>query len=370
MRVFSTHPCTFTHPKANKKDQGGEHPTPVIAKNKQKNDGYLRSGNVNFKIEIDSLGNAAGLKIEKFLRLKMADDKLLIDHIQEQTPLSKKVLNVNGKSYKELREELLIITKQESKQVSSEKIKQVFFPINDKDYHQLSILTPSQILYEMKERIEKIIFNNEAKEVKIEEKKNQQSEKRYFDIFSRVRIKYGGGKPQNISYLNSIHKGFSYLLPSTPPSLINRKIQLPRRDFFKVLDKNKKYYDYFSSLDKAFKDYKNNKEVRNRINMIIEYLFTSIKDTVYKIRQIGEVGWTEGINYNYLDKNQKYILDDMYRNEREEGFKIIDNFLKSISIWIARRYNYLFEKTSDIKMTDVEINHFYNVIKNKREELL
>ena len=64
---ISTHPCTFSHPSSRKNKNG--YATSVIANGSKKNDGFLRSGNVD--VAADALGNAAALDVYKFLMLVM-----------------------------------------------------------------------------------------------------------------------------------------------------------------------------------------------------------------------------------------------------------------------------------------------------------
>ena len=50
--------------------------------------------------------------------------------------------------------------------ITSSKIKQVYFPIGNNTYHQLSILTPSEIMFELYDRTDEMRFNEERKKAK------------------------------------------------------------------------------------------------------------------------------------------------------------------------------------------------------------
>lgn len=193
---LTTHPFAFTHPCARRNRYGKA--GAVLAAVKKKNDGFLRSGNV--AVPPDAEGNAPALEIYMFLMLKMQDGKTLLTHLCEESETAKKILG--SENYRELRAGFLQIFSGEEIPVTNSKIKQVFFPVPDKecnpDYHLLSVLTPSGLLFELYRRLGKsAIFPGHL-----------------------VVIHIGGSKPQNISALNMKNKGKACLLLSVPPGVV------------------------------------------------------------------------------------------------------------------------------------------------------
>ncbi|MEY1089481.1 type I-F CRISPR-associated protein Csy1 [Morganella morganii] len=193
---LTTHPFAFTHPCARRNRYGKA--GAVLAAVKKKNDGFLRSGNV--AVPPDAEGNAPALEIYMFLMLKMQDGKTLLTHLCEESETAKKILG--SENYRELRAGFLQIFSGEEIPVTNSKIKQVFFPVPDKecnpDYHLLSVLTPSGLLFELYRRLGKsAIFPGHL-----------------------VVIHIGGSKPQNISALNMQNKGKACLLLSVPPRVV------------------------------------------------------------------------------------------------------------------------------------------------------
>ena len=63
----------------------------IVANATFKADGYLRTGNVK-ELAQDALGNAAALDVYKFLMLKMSDGNTLLQHLQDDSAISKFLL--------------------------------------------------------------------------------------------------------------------------------------------------------------------------------------------------------------------------------------------------------------------------------------
>lgn len=102
--------------------------------------------------------------------------------------------------------------------VTSSKIKQVYFPVwlDDEDYHLLSILTPSGLLFEMRRRIDDIRFSEQTKTLRDLKRKGEYSEVGFKEIYGLTTIGFGGTKPQNISVLNNQNAGkpiYCFLCP-------------------------------------------------------------------------------------------------------------------------------------------------------------
>lgn len=225
--AISTHPCTFSHPSARKNKNG--YVTSIIAANQRIADGYLRTGNI--EAEKDALGNAAAIDVYKFLTLELADGNTVIDHIEKNTNAAQTLLKINSAAPEELRDGFLAMITPSKEIVTSSKIKQVFFPIND-GYHQLSVLTNSGIVFELRQRIDNLRFSEKVKEGRAHKKNNTFYANGFSEIYNITTIGYGGTKPQNISVLNNQNGGKAHLLLSAPPSVEQREIRLPKNDFF------------------------------------------------------------------------------------------------------------------------------------------
>ncbi|EKT62227.1 type I-F CRISPR-associated protein Csy1 [Providencia burhodogranariea] len=286
---LSTHPCTFSHPSARKNKNGSVSAT--IANAKQANDGFLRSGNV--AAEPDALGNAAALDVYKFLTLEMQDKQTLLEHINAETELAKTLLTISNEPYQTLRDGFLEMAAVDDTVVTSSKIKQVYFPIfyDDEDYHLLSLLTPSGLLFEMRRRIDVIRFSEQTKALRELRRKGEYSEVGYQEIYDITSIGFGGTKPQNISVLNNQNAGRAYLLPSLPPVINIREMRLPKTNFFADTQNPwhaKETFKAFHGLISLPKDKRGSRFIEYRDNLIQEYV-DYILVMMWKVRRAFEL---------------------------------------------------------------------------------
>jgi len=367
---MATHPCTFSHPSARKNKNG--YVTSIIANVEKSNDGFLRTGNV--EVQRDALGNAAALDVHKFLTLVMPDGQQLIEHIKEETPLAIALLTINNKSYNELRDEFLAMVTSSTESVTSSKIKQVYFPVED-GYHQLSILTNSGMLFELRKRLNKIRFgvDEEEKELlkslRISKRNNEFTENSYREIFELTTIGYGGTKPQNISVLNSQNGGKAQLLNSMPPILESRDVHFPKVDFFKDSINIWEFKSTFHSLHDLYKkDYPRNMEVRDKRDGYYGEIIDRIIERMYVVREVS-------IN-QYYEKNSKLkhhqkvwlIENDVYRKEREENSEWLEELLKEIARWIVSvGYKKVVGKREYIKFGNGEYLYLLSVLESHKE---
>jgi CRISPR-associated protein Csy1 len=320
---ISTHPCTFSHPSARKNKNG--YVTSIIAESKRDADGFLRAGNVDS--EPDALGNAAALDVYKFLTLIMSDGNTLLSHLQQESELSDALLKSSGGDEAELRAGFLKMVATDQDVVTSSKIKQVYFPVEG-DYHQLSILTNSANLYELRKRIDFIRFSDEAKDRRELKKSNKFSEHGFSEIFGLTTIGYGGTKPQNISVLNNQNAGKAHMLMSAPPSLTPRNIKLPKEDFFvEVLNPwhIKETFDAFHRIVKSERKTFNLREGRDyRIQEYVDYVLQKM----WQLRNFIEE--YEGELSSSLKAHQKIWLYPDRQEQRENEDEWLDKVCRDL----------------------------------------
>lgn len=361
---LATHPCTFSHPSARKNKNG--YATPVLSTAAGSADGYLRTGNVT--VETDALGNAAVLDVYKFLTLEMEDARKLVEHIQSDSDLAKSVLTIQTEQYEILKDGFLAITESggDRSVVTSSKIKQVYFPVED-DYHQLSILTNSGIVYELRKRIDGIRFSDESKECRVLKRNNAYSEEGFSEIYNLTTIGYGGTKPQNISVLNNQNGGKAHLLPSLPPMLRKRNIRFPSYNFF---GESFRYYecrDIFEALHKLFKTDYNNKHIREGRDYRLHDVMARIIDKMWAVRSVAEEQYRP--DDSNLKPHQRTWLCPEYRQNREEDDAWLDKLCKEITVWIIHAYEKLLGK-QDVKLDESIRRHIDNKIVAQHREAL
>jgi CRISPR-associated protein Csy1 len=361
---LATHPCTFSHPSSRKNKNG--YATPVIADAcKKRVDGYLRSGNV--VVETDALGNAAVLDVYKFLTLEMEDSKKLIEHIQEDSKLAVGLLTIQTANYESLKSGFLKMTESDdnSDTITSSKIKQVYFPVND-SYHQLSILSNSGIIYELKKRIDNLRFSDEVKELRELKRNKVYSERGFAELYNLTTIGYGGTKPQNISVLNNQNAGKAHLLMSVPPTLQKRNIHFPKENFFRESFRYYEYREVFDALHKLFKTDYNNKRIREGRDYRLQDLMDRIINKMWAVRAVSkEQYWPE---HSKLKPHQKIWLCDEYYQTREDENVWLDKLCEEIASWTIRTYEKLLDKQA-YKLDESVRLHIHKIITQNREAL-
>ena len=354
--TFTSHPPKFSHPNAKI--------TLMQVEGDQLADGYLRSGNV--KVEMDVVGNAASLDVYKFLSLVLHDGKTILDHLEENSDYIQSQLSSTSTNFEDISKGLLEIRKNDSSQVKTHGgIKQVYFPLDhdQKDYHLLSVLTPSGILYELKSRINAMRFSEKAK-VSRDARRNNQPAEDYSEIFGLTSIGFGGTKPQNISVLNNQNGGVAYLLPSLPPILETRKLNPPRSSFFDTgYTSPHQYKTQFDDLHRTLRLDVNNVDIRRRIKGLVKSVYFELIDRSWQIRYL-EAGWSDSDRYQLLPKHQKHWLDQQYREQCIENTEWLDDIKELFVRWFIRAYEKALDKQA-VKLTDyefMELKHWLDEI--------
>jgi len=354
---ISTHPCTFSHPSSRKNKNG--YVSSVIASGQHSDDGYLRSGNVT--VEADALGNAAALDVYKFLTLKMEDGQALISHLEQDSDLAQQLFNIKSESYNTLKDGFLAMTNSDADSVTSSKIKQVYFPVDD-GYHQLSILSASGVMFELRKRVDTLRFSEETKAARMCEKNNEIYEGGYKQIVSITTIGYGGTKPQNISVLNNQNGGKVHLLSSEPPKLIKRDIHFPTVDFF---SQSLSYYqcrELFYALHELFLNHKNDWNIRRERDEYYQAIIDRIIEKMWLVRSVSKAQYNP--DSTQLNKIQKIWLCAVNEDKRETESDWLDELCTAITQFIFHGYEKLLGKKAFI-FSDDEFKHIHKqVVKN------
>ena len=346
-----SHPGKFSHPSAKISS--------IIAPINYQADGFLRTGNVG--AEMDVLGNAAAIDVYKFLSIKLADGQTILSHLEQNTHVIEKQLTIPNSSFKEVRQSLLAIKEDDNALTrTSGRIKQIYFPIKDDSYHLLSILSPSNLMFKFKERINLMRFSDEAKLAREAKRNNKFNEAGFSEIIGISIIGFGGTKPQNISILNSQNGGVSYLLPSLPPELKSRSIQPPKTNFFTNTLWVKTYQDDFQKLRKLLSDDNNNVRVRNRRDWIAKNIIYQIVYRVWMVRQL-DAGWSDSENYKSLPHHQKVWLDQQYADNRIQETEWLQPVKNGLARWFLNTFQKLI-KDKNMNVGDEQFRYFESIV--------
>jgi CRISPR-associated protein Csy1 len=364
---ISTHPCTFSHPSSRKNKNG--YASSIIAKAERKADGFLRSGNVD--VETDALGNAAALDVYKFLTVKLTDGQTLLEHLQQDTAEAKAVLEIENptaeQEYEVLRNGFLEMLKSDTEKITSSKIKQVYFPVDKKmlntKYHQLSILTPSGIIFDLRKRLDNMRFGDEIKASR-DSRRNNKKSANFKEIYGLATIGYGGTKPQNISVLNNSNGGKAHLFMSMPPKLQNRDIQFPTTDFFKqnIHHTSGVCVDKFYMLDRLYKHERNNAAERAKRDDLYQDLVDYVLEILWGVRGVKDQ-YVE--SHNTLSMNQRIWLCAAEAPENDDW---LDDIIEKISLFIFHGYEKVLSKKAE-KLGAEELKQILKVVEKNKEIL-
>lgn len=349
-----SHPSKFSHPSAKTSS--------VIAEVKSAQDGYLRSGNVHYSLDV--FGNAAAMDVYKFLSLNLTEDYTVLTGFEHDNEHLKSWIEKSSLDFASLKEAFLVIKNDDASSKTDHLVKQIYFPIENTEYHLLSILTPSGLITRLKQAIDQLRFSEETKEAKEKRKKNEHDEIGYADIFDLTVTAYGGTQPQNVSVLNSQNAGRAYLLSSCPPTLEKRTVRLPRIDFFVQCLYRKNYKDSFVQLHKFMQLDLNNIDIRTAIRNIIQFVIDQVILQGLKIRESYSDGWSQQEYYASLPKLQRIWLDSMYIEQRENDSEWRHELSEDIARWILRSYEKVISESEMLGTAEI------NDVKQRVEESL
>lgn len=356
--AITSHAPKFSNPFIKKKNVSA-----VIALCKFEPDGFLRSGNA--AADFDVFGDAAALDVHKFLSLPLSDGQTVLAHLEQDTPLIKHQFDIPT-AYQELRQGVLSIKSGAAETVkTSEKIKQVYFPVDD-GYHLLSLLTPSGLMFKLKERINMLRFSEAAKQARIDRRNQEHNEHGFDEIYNLTVIGFGGTKPQNISVLNNQNGGTAYLLASLPPTLELRAAQAPKTNFFLQSLYLKDYQDKFKALHKLFLDtVPNNIAVREGRDYWILQIVEQLMEKVWAIRELPG-GWSET---SALPPAQKIWLDAANSEMRDSEDDWLDDIIVAVVSWLGIAYKKAVGEQKGIPIGDPESRAFRQLLAEHREVL-
>lgn len=352
---ITTHPSKFTHTSART--------TPINANCIQRNDGYLRSGNVEI-VDVDASGNAAAMDVHSFLLLPISDTKNLLSAFEESNQKLRVLLESMGLNFDEVRLGFLKMKLGDGVVKTDKLVKQVYFPLSNKNYHLLSILTPSSILCDFKKRIDHMRFSEEVKNARTA-KREHKHHNGYSELYNLTMIGYGGTKPQVVSVLNNRNGGKAYLLPCIPPLFEKRIVRLPRDDFFTQTLYLKAEKDLFIILHKWVKQDRNNIEIRQKIQKMLGQIIDQILYKAYQLRHYHDQGWSNHEYYQQLPLNQRIWLDDIHIEHRKEKNEWRDDIAKQMTRIMIDNYDAI----NNVKILgDPELNHIAKLIIESIEE--
>lgn len=305
-----THAAKFTH---------GDSKSSSFYTETATKEGYLNSAALS-GLEPDAVGNAAALDIAKLLQLR-ARDASLLDYLKrgDHTPFS---------SFTD--DEALLAewaagfsrALTSGAPASHKLAKQNYFPVNG-EYHLLSPLFATSLVHAFHQKMIALRFGDEVKAIWKARREKTWHPLPLVRFPGLAEMHFGGTKPQNISYLNSVRGGRIWLLSCQPPkwqttekpptnlrSIFARGGQFDRR----ANDTLKRLVSLLTRTGSY-----NNVHIRDARDEYIDRLIDLLFDIAGIYQREEWQSWT--LNSPELKSHQQLWLDP-WRTKRDEAFRL------------------------------------------------
>ncbi|WP_187620271.1 type I-F CRISPR-associated protein Csy1 [Selenomonas ruminis] len=323
--LLATHIGRFTNPDVTVNWQADIKDKPA--------EGYVSTSSVSCNNDVFVAANY--LATASLLQQKLEDGKTVYEHLQADDDYLKQDIADIGVDYVAVRNALLEVKTHEKPTATDTRLKQVYFPVGD-GYHLLTVLPPSSLMQEVRLRIRAMEDNARQACDKKSEKYGNVHER----IYNLTQMKFGGTKPQNISFNNNRLGGRCYMLPSLPPTVVGRSIAYPRKDFFRDTLRLGDFRYLFLQLHSCYIDKRNNLVIRQKIRGVEQTIMDRVMQSVYVLRQ-KDCGWSDSRS---LGKAQTIWLDDKYKKERHEEDSWQSDVVKDFLAWLMSTYEWILKR--------------------------
>lgn len=307
---------------------------------------------------IDAVGNAAALDVAKLLQMEYQGESLIATiNRGDDSPLA-----ALAESDQQLQQWIngfkQVLT---DKQPSTHKLaKQLYFPVVGNEYHLLSPLFSSALAHAMHQRIADARFSDAAKEIYSAFKAGTWHPAPRVSYSNTAVQNIGGTKPQNISYLNSVRGGRTWLLSCAAPSWeVILKPPIKHKSIFHE-------YSDFSRMARpivrdlrhyllSVKQLENTKQIRDNRLAFTDEIIDILFNYVAEIQNLDvPAGWSAEKGCQ-LKRSQQLWLD-AGRAQNDEDFKFEregGDWQKEIAldfgVWLNRRLQH-----EELKFGEVE----------------
>lgn len=327
-----THAAKFTH--------GDSKSSSLYSETTQK-EGYLSSATLD-DIDPDAVGNAAALDVAKLLQTRVEGDSLFACLKRgERTPLA-----AFTDDAAQLDEWITGFSRglTPGEPASHKLAKQNYFPVGD-DYHLLSPLFATSLVQAYHQKMLAFRFGDDINAIRKARREKTWHPQPLVLFPDSAEMHFGGTKPQNISYLNSVRGGRVWLLSAQPPQW--KRADKPPVNLRSVFTAGGQFdrranaaVQRLISLLTRSRDY-NNRHIRESRDKYIDELIDLLFVVVSELQREEWQGWT--LRCPTLKTHQQLWLDP-WRTKTDEAFRKErdkDDWLEEVaadfSIWLNAR---------------------------------
>ncbi len=327
-----THAAKFTH--------GDSKSSSLYSETTQK-EGYLSSATLD-DIDPDAVGNAAALDVAKLLQTRVEGDSLLSCLKRgERSPLA-----AFTDDAEQLNEWITGFSRAltPGEPASHKLAKQNYFPVGE-GYHLLSPLFATSLVQAYHQKMLAFRFGDDINAIRKARREKTWHPQPLVLFPDSAEMHFGGTKPQNISYLNSVRGGRVWLLSAQPPQW--KRADKPPVNLRSVFTAGGQFdrranaaVQRLISLLTRSKDY-NNRHIRESRDKYIDELIDLLFVVVSELQREEWQGWT--LRCPTLKTHQQLWLDP-WRTKTDEAFRKErdkDDWLEKVaadfSIWLNAR---------------------------------
>lgn len=354
--AVGTHIGKFSHPDAK---------VTIWDRSAAYSDGYVVTSSTEPPWDIAV--NAAFMSTAKLLLQPLEDNKSLLYHIMERDQVFEEEWQDTGLDnglYEALQKAVFQLAGRSGAEDTDDRLKQVYFPVGPNEYHLLTVMPASSLMFAVRRRIKHI---EETTRRCREEKKDELYGTDHDELWDTTEISFGGTKPQNISCLNNDYGGTAYLLPSLPPVFARRQVRLPVKDFWHEAMTYRQYEPVFRQLHKLFSMEENNKTLRDQIKATVRDLLDMAAAAAFVIREEA-AGWSGCERYSRLPQPQKIWLDRQYAAQWPE-LEWRDEVSTSFGRWFIKTYEQM-AKQDKVMLGDEELRFFKYECRDALDEMV
>lgn len=345
--VWCTHVGKFVHPSV-------ENIAVRVPRNYDFHDGVVCTENT--LCESDVAVSANYLATAKLLSLELEDGRSVLTHFRDGSEQLRQEFSSLGVDFEKARTEALKAKEGGTPADTDDRLRQIFFPLDDSGYHLLSVLPSSSLMMAVRTRVQAV----EQKAREARDEKSDSYGQKHQRLPNTVCIGIGGTKPQNISYLNNKYGGKTYMFLSVPPVIENREVTRPRKDFFKETLRRWQFRELFQTLHDRYARTQNNLETRQSARRAEEHIVDKVLACADQLRAL-PAGWTEGKNV-VLPKAQRLWLDEKFAAQRDAETAWKQEIADTLAMWMLKSYEKVMKEKAFL-LSDTEYSFL-------REEIL
>lgn len=262
----------------------------------------------------DVVGNAAAQDVYAFLSLQL-EGRTIFERMEDHDEDLIAILSNDRAEAISWIDSFLQLKAPPKKMSSHTLAKQVYWltgndATKDDQYHLLAPLYASSLSHFIYDEIQKHRFSEDAKAARQARKEGTYSEVCDYEYPRLAVQKFGGSNPQNISKLNSVRHGQSYLLASLPPIWKTSKVRPPygRRSLFEQFGARRAVAPVVSSLKKFLEsDPPKTIDTRKKVDALVMKILDQVHIFVAELATL-EAGWSADERCR-LNEAQKLWLD-------------------------------------------------------------